>query len=97
MYVFTKIKEGIGTMAKIDKYEKEIAKQMEKVKKLKEAKKKEESKMFVQIGELYVELQRKLDSEISFDEIIKQLNTEIDDFKSSDIKEFEKPAESSTE
>lgn len=84
-------------MAKIDKYEEEIAKQMEKVKKLKEAKKKEETKMFVQIGELYVELQKKLDSEITFGEIIKQLKAEVDDFKKKDIPVVEKPAESINE
>lgn len=71
-------------------YEQDIEKMKQKLEKLQKEKKKEEEKLLIKIGKLYVELQQILDENLTIEEVVQMVENEVGDLKKNDQRTDEK-------
>ena len=71
-------------------YEQDIEKMKQKLEKLQKEKKKEEQKLLIKIGKLYVELQQILDEDLTIEEVVQMVENEVGDLKKNGQRTAEK-------
>lgn len=77
---------------RLESYEQDIEKMKLKLEKLQKVKKKEEEKLLIKIGKLYLELQQLLDEDLTIEEVVKLVEKEVEDLKKNEQQAVEKPA-----